>query len=236
MPRFRAVSPRHETAKEFKSGARSNIPAQKDFCTTPAFSRVVAASGGRTIYTAGQVSIDERGALVGAGDLAAQTAQAMRNVGLALSAAGASYADIVKITTYVVDYKPEHDPSSAKRERLSSPMGRRLRAPWSVWPRSHCRSGSSRSRPSPSSTEDKLRIVVEEMSALGAKPRSGEFAASLTPCGRRDAPVQPPPGHLTQNKLIPAPPPSLILTLVLVPEGRGGSRPARHLRNGNCGA
>jgi len=32
----------------------------------------------------------------------------VRNVGLALSAVGASYADIVKITTYVVNYKPEH--------------------------------------------------------------------------------------------------------------------------------
>jgi enamine deaminase RidA (YjgF/YER057c/UK114 family) len=63
------------------------------------FSQVVAASGRRTIYTAGQVSIDERGALVGAGDLAAQTAQAMRNVSIALSAVGTSYADIVKITT-----------------------------------------------------------------------------------------------------------------------------------------
>jgi enamine deaminase RidA (YjgF/YER057c/UK114 family) len=72
------------------------------------FSQVVAASGRRTIYTAGQVSIDERGALVGAGDLAAQTAQAMRNVGIALSAVGTSYADIVKITTYVVNYKPEY--------------------------------------------------------------------------------------------------------------------------------
>jgi enamine deaminase RidA (YjgF/YER057c/UK114 family) len=54
------------------------------------------------------VSIDERGALVGGGDLAAQATQAMRNVGLALAAAGAGYADIVKITTYVVNYKPEH--------------------------------------------------------------------------------------------------------------------------------
>jgi enamine deaminase RidA (YjgF/YER057c/UK114 family) len=54
------------------------------------------------------VSIDERGALIRAGDLAVQTAQAMRNVGLPLSAAGATYADIVKITTYVVNYKPEH--------------------------------------------------------------------------------------------------------------------------------
>jgi enamine deaminase RidA (YjgF/YER057c/UK114 family) len=72
------------------------------------FSQVVVAAGKRTICTAGQVSIDERGNLVGADDLAAQTEQVMRNVGLALAAAGASFADVVKITTYVVNYKPEH--------------------------------------------------------------------------------------------------------------------------------
>ena len=72
------------------------------------FSQVAVATGTRMIYTAGQVSIDEGGATVGAGDLAAQAAQAMRNVSLALAAAGASYADIVKITTYVVNYRPEH--------------------------------------------------------------------------------------------------------------------------------
>jgi enamine deaminase RidA (YjgF/YER057c/UK114 family) len=32
----------------------------------------------------------------------------MRNLGLALAAAGAGYDDIVKTTTYVVRYKPEH--------------------------------------------------------------------------------------------------------------------------------
>ena len=73
----------------------------------PSFSQAVVASGTRTIYISGQVSIDERGALIGAGDLAAQTVQAMRNVGLALAAAGATFADVVKITTYVVDYAPE---------------------------------------------------------------------------------------------------------------------------------
>jgi enamine deaminase RidA (YjgF/YER057c/UK114 family) len=72
------------------------------------FSQVIVATGRRTIYTAGQVSIDERGNLVGADDLAAQTEQVMRNVGLALAAAGAGFADLVKITTYVVNYKPEH--------------------------------------------------------------------------------------------------------------------------------
>jgi enamine deaminase RidA (YjgF/YER057c/UK114 family) len=80
-------------------------PRAEGLLPNPAYSHVVVATGRRTIYTAGQVSIDERGALVGPGDLAAQTPQVMRNVGLALAAAG--YADIVKITTYVVNYRPE---------------------------------------------------------------------------------------------------------------------------------
>src|SRR6478672_9963364 len=83
-------------------------PAARGLLHNPGFSQVVVGTGKRTIYTAGQVAIDERGELVGGGDLAAQTAQAMRNVGLALAAAGAGYADIIKITTYVVNYKPEH--------------------------------------------------------------------------------------------------------------------------------
>ena len=83
-------------------------PRPDGLLINPAFSQVVASAGTRTIYTAGQVSIDERGTLVGPGDLGAQTTQVMRNVGLALAAAGATYADVVKITTYVVDYKPEH--------------------------------------------------------------------------------------------------------------------------------
>ena len=82
-------------------------PRAEGLLNNPAFSQAVSASGKRTVYTAGQVSIDERGALVGGSDLAVQTAQTMRNVGLALAAAGASFADVVKITTYVVNYKPE---------------------------------------------------------------------------------------------------------------------------------
>ena len=83
-------------------------PRPEGLFINPAFSQVVAASGTRTIYTAGQVSIDAQGGLVGADDLGAQTAQVMRNVGLALAAAGAGFADVVKITTYVVNYRPEH--------------------------------------------------------------------------------------------------------------------------------
>src|ERR1700742_3767102 len=72
------------------------------------FSQVAIATSSRMVYTSGQVSIDEHGDLVGAGDLAAQTEQAMKNLEVALAAAGASMADVVKSTTFVVGLKPEH--------------------------------------------------------------------------------------------------------------------------------
>ena len=78
----------------------------------PAYSHVVTASGARTIYISGQVSVDEEGRIVGEGDLAAQTTQVMQNLGHALKAAGATYANIVKITTFVVELQagaaPDH--------------------------------------------------------------------------------------------------------------------------------
>jgi enamine deaminase RidA (YjgF/YER057c/UK114 family) len=72
------------------------------------FSQVVTTTGSRMIFTSGQVAVNERGEVVGAGDLAKQTQQAMRNLTVALHAADATFADVVKTTTYVVNYKPEH--------------------------------------------------------------------------------------------------------------------------------
>ena len=73
----------------------------------PAYTQVVAALGARHVYISGQVAVDPDGAPVGKGDLAAQTEQVMRNVGTALAAAGATFDDVVKITTFVVGYTPE---------------------------------------------------------------------------------------------------------------------------------
>ena len=44
---------------------------------------------------------------MGAGDLAAQTRQAMANLKAALAAAGAGIADVIKTTTFVVGFEPE---------------------------------------------------------------------------------------------------------------------------------
>jgi enamine deaminase RidA (YjgF/YER057c/UK114 family) len=73
---------------------------------SPTYSHAVAARGAETIYISGQVAVDADGNTVGAGDLAAQTDQVMRNLQTALAAAGATFADVVKITTYVVGYDP----------------------------------------------------------------------------------------------------------------------------------
>jgi enamine deaminase RidA (YjgF/YER057c/UK114 family) len=74
----------------------------------PAYTHVVAAQGGQTVYISGQVSTGPDGAVVGVGDLAAQTTQVMRNLQAALGSVGATFADGVKITTFVVGYQPEH--------------------------------------------------------------------------------------------------------------------------------
>ncbi len=73
----------------------------------PAYSQVVVGQCTRTVFISGQVAVDEQGHPVGVGDLAAQTEQVMRNLQAALAGAGATFADVAKITTYVVDYQPE---------------------------------------------------------------------------------------------------------------------------------
>lgn len=85
----------------------NEYPPAAGLMPSPSYSHTAVTTGPKTIYTAGQVAIDESGALVGAGDLEAQTRQVMVNLGKALAAGGASFADVVKITTFVVDYKPE---------------------------------------------------------------------------------------------------------------------------------
>lgn len=82
-----------------------------DELPTPAsYTQVVAATGSRLVFVAGQVADDAQGNLVGAGDLAAQARQAFANVGRSLVAAGAEPEQVAKITIYVVHHRPEYLP------------------------------------------------------------------------------------------------------------------------------
>ena len=66
------------------------------------YSHAVSASG-RLVAIAGQVAMDEHGELVGPDDPVAQTERVFENLRLALAAAGATFADIVKFGVYVTD-------------------------------------------------------------------------------------------------------------------------------------
>jgi enamine deaminase RidA (YjgF/YER057c/UK114 family) len=72
-----------------------------------AFSHAVRQRGGDTLHLAGQVAMNNEGALVGPGDLVAQTRQVLANLRQVLEAAGATPANLVRLRTYVVNHSPD---------------------------------------------------------------------------------------------------------------------------------
>ena len=72
------------------------------------YTHVVVVSPGKVAYISGQVALNAKGEVVGAGDLRAQAAQVYANLKIALSAVGASFNDVIKLHTYVVNLQAEH--------------------------------------------------------------------------------------------------------------------------------
>lgn len=62
-----------------------------------------AVRAGNTVYVSGQIPLDASGTLVGAGDIAAQTEQVMKNLTAVLAAAGLGLTDVVKCSIFVTD-------------------------------------------------------------------------------------------------------------------------------------
>jgi len=60
-------------------------------------------AGSRLLYLSGQVPLDSAGNLVAAGDFRGQAEQVFANLDRALRAAGATFADVVKLTYFVRD-------------------------------------------------------------------------------------------------------------------------------------
>ena len=80
---------------------RTNPP---ELSTPTGYTHVVEVTGpAKTIYIAGQIAFDKSGAIVGKGDMKAQTEQVFKNLEAALAAAGAKFSDVVKMNTYVTD-------------------------------------------------------------------------------------------------------------------------------------
>lgn len=74
--------------------------------TPRGYTHVVTATSGKMVFISGQVAFNQKGELVGKGDLRAQTQQVYENLKNGLAAAGATTADVVKLNTYVVDFTP----------------------------------------------------------------------------------------------------------------------------------
>jgi 2-iminobutanoate/2-iminopropanoate deaminase len=62
-----------------------------------------AVRAGDLLFVSGCVPVDEQGALVGGYDVVEQARQVFRNVGAVLEAAGAGFADVVKVTVFLTD-------------------------------------------------------------------------------------------------------------------------------------
>jgi enamine deaminase RidA (YjgF/YER057c/UK114 family) len=82
--------------------ALQHFRAPEGLAPGPGYSHAVTGRG-RWVATAGQVALDDAGQLVGPDDPQAQARQAFANLGRALAAAGASFADVIKLNYYVTD-------------------------------------------------------------------------------------------------------------------------------------
>jgi 2-iminobutanoate/2-iminopropanoate deaminase len=104
------------------------------------YTQAVAATPGEVVFVSGQLGIDpESGALVD-GDVAVQTALALRHVAAILAAAGAGLEQVVKTTVYLTDLSGDfaamnevyghafsgHAPARATVGVLALPLGARV--------------------------------------------------------------------------------------------------------------
>jgi len=70
------------------------------------YSHAVKTTGSVSIHCSGQVAWDANYQLVGGDDIGQQARQALSNLKVVLSEAGASISDIVMLRTYVVNHNP----------------------------------------------------------------------------------------------------------------------------------
>src|SRR5512134_1445743 len=88
----------------------------------PAFTNVVTVTGpAKTIYIGGQDAVDASGAIVGKGDLKAQTEQILKNIQAALAATGAQPEHVIKWNIYVVQGQSVQDGFAAFQSVWGNP-------------------------------------------------------------------------------------------------------------------
>ncbi|WP_432187166.1 RidA family protein [Streptomyces sp. Tue6028] len=91
------------------------------------YHHVAVGTGSKHIHVSGQVARNADGTPVAVGDLAGQVAQALRNTALGLRGAGATFADVLRLTFYVTKWSPEKiDDFMTGVETVADEIGLRL--------------------------------------------------------------------------------------------------------------
>ena len=93
------------TDKKPSSGQRDQVRFinPPGLAQNPRFTQVVEITTGRNVLISGQVAFDKDSNVVGKGDMRAQTAQVFDNLKTALDGVGATFNDVVKLNSYIVD-------------------------------------------------------------------------------------------------------------------------------------
>jgi enamine deaminase RidA (YjgF/YER057c/UK114 family) len=88
-----------------QAGTGNTYINPRGLVTPTGYTHVVVAADRRTVYIAGQVAFDSTGRVVGGTDFTVQAEQVFSNLRRALASVGASFADVVKMTTLITDQK-----------------------------------------------------------------------------------------------------------------------------------
>lgn len=91
--------------RAYAQGTGNTYINPRGLVTPTGYTHVVVAADRRTVYIAGQVAFDSTGKVVGGSDFAAQAEQVFSNLRRALASVGASFHDVVKMTTLITDVK-----------------------------------------------------------------------------------------------------------------------------------
>ncbi len=96
--------------------ARENIFPAGISKPTGHWTTVTTARPGKLVFVSGLTAKNERGELVGVGDIRAQTRQVCENLKLAMHSAGGTLADIVRVDVYIREMTGFKDIHEIRRE------------------------------------------------------------------------------------------------------------------------